>query len=389
MSRGESSVPRDTPAAGQVLSTFLRATENWIYDQLRFLREHRAVVLAKHRENRERFPWTPVHALSDHPFSVVALNRAVGGAVGYYPQFLAAARRAGVQLLHAHFGHLGSFALPLARRLGVPLATSFYGVDMWKHPEGVPGLRRKYAALFAEGALFLAEGPAARDRLVEIGAPPERVRVHRLGVDLSAIPFQERRVGDDGELRVLMAARFAEKKGLPYGMEAFCRAAAARPGLRLTVVGGAQGVEEERIGRELHAIVERHRMAERVRFAGFLPLDALDALAREHHLFLHPSVHAASGDAEGGHPVVLTQLAASGMPSVATRHCDIPEVVVHGETGWLCAERSVEELEAAIAEAAEHPERLADFGAAARRLVEEKYDARVQTLDAVYRALTG
>ncbi|MDP9349108.1 MAG: glycosyltransferase, partial [Gemmatimonadota bacterium] len=213
-----------------MLSTFLRPTENWIYDQLRFLRTHRAVVLAKHRAQREEFPWEPVYALSARGLPEVALNRGLGRMTGYYPFFVRAARMEGVRLLHAHFGHLGLFALPLARKLGIPLLTSFYGVDMWKHRQGVRGLRRRYAALFAGGDGFLAEGPAARARLVEIGCPPEKVHVHRLGIDPAEVPLAERRVGGDGELRVLMAARFTEKKGFPYGVEAFCRAATCHPG---------------------------------------------------------------------------------------------------------------------------------------------------------------
>jgi colanic acid/amylovoran biosynthesis glycosyltransferase len=381
---GASSPPRDAPAVGEVLGTFLRGTEHWIHDQLRFLRAHRAAVLAKHRAGRESFPWSPVYALSERTLPEVALNRALGRVAGYSPFFLRAARTEGVRLLHAHFGHLGLFALPLARKLGVPLLTSFYGVDMWKHPQGVQGLRRKYAGLFARGDGFLVEGPAARERLVEIGCPAEKVHVHRLGIDPAEVPFVERRVGEDGEQRVLMAARFTEKKGLSYGVDAFCRAAARHSGLRLTVVGDAQHRGEARIGRELHALVARHGMGDRVRFTGFLPLERLDALAREHHLLLHPSVHARDGDAEGGHPVVLTRMAASGMPVLATRHCDIPEVVAHGETGWLCAERSAEELAAVLEEVAAAPELLPAFGRRARALVEERYDARRETLDATY-----
>lgn len=373
------------PVVAHLLGSWLRPTENWIYDQLRFTGAFRPVVLAKRLENPGRFPWEPLHTLSCRGRVGVAWNRLVHSRTGIYPAFLDAARREGAAVLHAHFGHAGRDALPLGRALGVPVVTSFYGVDMWKHPRGVAGLRERYGELFRAGAAFVAEGPAAQERLVEIGAPPERVVVHRLGVDPAEFPFVDRWVESGGPVRVLMAARFVEKKGLPYGVEAFCRAAREHPGLRLTVVGDARrGGEEARIRDELHARVARHGMRDRVRFTGFVGLAELQELTRTHHLLMHPSVHAADGDAEGGHPVVLTQAAATGMPMLATRHCDIPELVVPGRTGWLVPERDVDALAAALLGAAACPGVLAEYGRGARRLVEEKYDARRDPLDTVY-----
>ncbi len=378
------------PTVAHLLGTWLRPTENWIERQLRAVRGYRQIVLAKHREAADRFPWEPAYVLSDRALPVQGVHRLMARWTGVLPLFRRASRREGVRLVHAHFGHLGSFALPMTRALNVPLVTSFYGVDMWKHEEGVEGLRARYAELFAGGAAFLAEGPAARDRLVEIGAPPEKVWVHRLGVDTSEIPFVERRPGIGGAMRLLMAARFTEKKGLSYGLEAFCRVATADLRLSLTIVGGANGADEERVGAELRRIAASHGMRDRVSFVGFLSLPELEAAMRDHHLLMHPSVHAANGDAEGGHPVVLTQAAAGGMPILATRHCDIPEIVVHGETGWLCPERDMECLAEALREFSRHPEALPEMGRKARALVEERYDVNRATLDDVYdRVLAG
>jgi colanic acid/amylovoran biosynthesis glycosyltransferase len=380
---------RELPAVAHVLGTWLRGTENWIYDQVRFTRRWRPVVIAKHLENAGRFPWPSVHALAHLAAPAMVGNRLAKWRTGVYPLFRRAARREGVALLHAHFGHLGGVARGLARELEIPFVVSFYGVDMWQHRDGVRGLRAAYRADFEAGAGFIAEGPAAAERLVEIGCPPAKVFVHRLGIDPAEVAFAERRPEPGEPLRVLMAARFVEKKGLPYGVEAFCRAAAREPRLRLTIVGGARGKKggEARIAAELYAIVARHRMEARVRFTGFLPLAELAELTRTHHLLMHPSVHAAGGDAEGGHPVVLTQAAATGMPLLATRHCDIPEIVVHGQTGWLVPERDAGALADALLDFAARPEALPEYGRRARALVEAKYDARRDTLDEVYRSV--
>ena len=64
----------------------------------------------------------------------------------------------------------------------------------------------------------------------------------------------------------------------------------------------------------------------------------------KHDVFLAPSVTASNGDTEGGAPVAIIEMAASGMPIVSTRHCDIPSVVLDGVTGLLAAERDSEGL---------------------------------------------
>jgi len=378
------------PVVGHVVGTWLRGTENWIYDQVRFTRRYRPVILAKHLSGPDRFPWEPVHSLSELGPARMLRQRLARWRTGVYPHLRRAAAREGAALLHDHFGHMGWVAYDLGRVLRIPFVVSFYGVDMWQHERGLQGLRDNYRGMFAAGAGFIAEGPAAAARLVEIGAPAERVFIHRLGIDLERFAYSERPLAEGEPLRVLMAARFTEKKGMVYGVEAFCRAAADHPRLLLTVAGDAGSSAAERAIRdELHQIVATHGMEDRVRFTGFLPLAELEALTRTHHLLMHPSVHAAGGDAEGGHPVVLTQAAATGMPVLATLHCDIPEVVVDGRTGWLVPERDVDALTAALVDAAEHPERLAALGRAARRLVEARYDAARETLDAVYDAALG
>lgn len=382
-------MPEALPTVAQdVGAYYLQQSENWIYHQVRQLERFRAIFLAKRTVNRDRYPWGPVYSVQDlHPVRRL-WNRFSRTLFGYYTFYAEVCRREDVRLVHAHQGPHGIRALGLARALDVPLVTSFYGRDMYLDAAGEEGLRRRYQDLFARGSAFVAEGPAAHDQLIRIGCPPEKILIHRLGVDLEAIACEPRSVARDQPLKVLMAARFVEKKGLPYGVEAFCRVAREDSRLQLTVVGDAgKAPEQRRIREHLRQLVTDYDVTDRVGFEGFLSSSALHELARGHHLFLHPSVHAADGDAEGGHPVVLTEMAASGMPIIATRHCDIPEVVTHGETGWLCAERSVEAIESALREALNRPEALAAYGLAARRLVESKYDARSQTFDGLYAAV--
>ena len=66
--------------------------------------------------------------------------------------------------------------------------------------------------------------------------------------------------------------------------------------------------------------------------------------AYAHHLFLQPSITAQDGDTEGGAPVVIVEMLATGMPVVSTTHCDIPEVVGPAFSHLLAPERDVAKL---------------------------------------------
>jgi colanic acid/amylovoran biosynthesis glycosyltransferase len=380
----------DGPAVAQIVRTYLPLSENWIYEQARILERYRSVFASRRIANLHTFPFVPVYSVAQRSLPVRLWERAQRKRKGYSPFFADVCTQEQAVIMHAHGGGIATASVSTARHLGLPLVTSFYGVDMWQHPEGAAGLRRKYADVFAYGTLFLAEGPAAGAQLARIGCPPDRIIVHRLGVDVARIPLRPRSLEDGSALRVLMAARFIEKKGLPYGVEAFSRVAKGHPSMRLTIVGKASAARYRHVAAELQQIARRHGVENQIEMMGFIPREKLRELADQHHILLHPSVQAKSGDAEGGHPVVMTMLAAGGMPILATYHCDIPEVVQDGVTGWLCAERDVDCLEAALRSIVKDPALLQEMGRRARKLVEEKYDIRTNRLDPVYdRVLAG
>ena len=368
----------------QVFKTYLPSTQNWIYEQFRALRDFTPLVLTQKTANLGIFPVERiVVARSGGP-----MRRARDGLsrrlLGYDPKFAAALRAQRALLIHAHFGGRGVASVELSRVLGVPLLVSFYGFDMWRDGGDSSRLRARYARLFEHCSYAIAEGPVARSRLLELGCPEAKARIHPLGVDLNELPYSER--PNRGSVRVLLAARFTEKKGVVYAVEAFCRAASREPGLQLTLVGDAdESQAQQRVKSELQRMVKLAQLDGRIRFAGELPPSELRRLLYEHDVLLQPSVRAADGDAEGGFPVILSEAAASGMPLIGTRHCDIPEIVVERKTGWLCEERNVAKLEAALIEAAREPGKRSKFGSGARQQVEARFDINQHTLDSLYR----
>lgn len=377
------------PTVLQVVRTYLPPTENWIYEQVIRVQHYRSVFACRKISKLEQFPFEAVRSASENPVLLQLLDRLLTKRRGYSPFFSDVAVSEDARIIHAHGGGIATTAVHVANHLNLPLVVSFYGTDMWTHPDGVAGLQRKYNHVFRTGTLFLAEGPAAADQLMRIGCPPQRIVLHRLGVDVRAIPFSPRVLADGSRLQVLMASRFVEKKGIPYGVEAFCRVAKDNPGLGLTIVGQGNSKRDRVLTPKIRQIASRHGVSEQVKIRRFMPREELLAFADNFHVFLHPSVQAANGDSEGGHPVVMTMLAASGMPIVATRHCDIPEVVHDRDTGWLVAEKDVDALEETLREIVRDPSPIRPFGENARRLVAEKYDISAMLLDPIYDSIAN
>ncbi|HVS81258.1 MAG TPA: glycosyltransferase [Pyrinomonadaceae bacterium] len=281
-------------------------------------------------------------------------------------------------VIHAHFGPRGWESVHLKESLKIPLITSFYGADAWMLPQSEPIWLERYRELFNVGDAFLVEGPAMRERLVQLGCPAAKVKIQRIGVDLSALTFVPKTFSQP--LRIVMVGRFTEKKGLADGLQACIAARSRGVDLGVTIIGDTlqDDAAGMRIKRELAKLAQEPELFGRLEFTGFLPLEKTREIIRAHDVFLCPSRHAASGDAEGGSPVSLTEAMALGLICVGTRHCDIPEVIVHGQTGYLCAEGDVAGMAEIIYRLTQDPCDAMNFSAQGRKHVEERFSIETQ-----------
>jgi colanic acid/amylovoran biosynthesis glycosyltransferase len=141
----------------------------------------------------------------------------------------------------------------------------------------------------------------------------------------------------------------------------------------------------------IEALIRELGIGDAVVLLGALPHAAFLEEALHCHLFLAPSVTAADGDTEGGAPVSLIEAGATGMPAIASLHADIPEVVQHGETGWLAPERDVETLTDHLIGLLRQPETWPRIGERARRHIQAEYNLRHQSqrLAAIYDEVIG
>jgi glycosyltransferase involved in cell wall biosynthesis len=281
-------------------------------------------------------------------------------------------------ILHAHFSVDAVHAVPLARRLGVPLVTTLHGFDVTTHdlevvkagrPAPILALARR-ANLQKHGALFLCVSDFIRRAALAKGFPADRTVVAPLGIDLALRkPFGASEPG-----LIVHVGRLVEKKGTLYLIRAFAKLAGRQPKARLAIVG------EGPLGPSLEAEARALGVADRVSFTGMVNhAQALDWMSRAAVVAV-PSVTAANGDSEGL-PTVVFEAGALERAVVASDTSGIPEALDAGRTGLLAPERDVEALAAALERLIADPDLAQTMGRAARHLLLERYDSARLTAD--------
>ena len=361
------------------IKSYLFRTGSWIYAQISHLKRFHPLVITDKKSNLDIFPVAEIYSLTDlNPFNRFAQQQYVKITGSSYPFFGRVLRNKGAALIHSHFGNRGYFDLPLKQKLDIPLVTTFYGHDVSLLPQE-ERWQRRLKQLFADGDLVLAEGNYMKKTLMELGCPEHKVKVQHLGVDLNSIPFIPRKPDGGHRIKILVAGTFREKKGITYALEAFARVASRHKNLELTLVGDAgRSQRETDYKKEILSLIGARNIAALVNYLGFLPYPAFIREAQNNHIFLSPSIHPSDGETEGGAPVALIEMSAYGMPIVSTFHCDIPEVVVDGASGFLVPEKDINALAERLEYLITYPEFWESMGRAGRSHIEKNFNIELQ-----------
>jgi colanic acid/amylovoran biosynthesis glycosyltransferase len=310
-------------------------------------------------------------------------------------------RERGASVIHAYFGPVGWRALELRRRLGIPLVVTSLGDDMaptvapwwwWWIQEGreTPDWPARLRELFAEGDLFLAEGPHLRQQLIEYGCPPEKAQLHRMALPLDRLPYRERRPRDGGRPVIFFAGRFCAQKGVLYALEAANELRREGRDFEFRLAGD-DTMTDGSYAAQVHAYIRANDMHDRVRLLGWLNNDECLREMDAADIFLHPSVVDDDGRGEGGAPTSILEAQAMGMPVVSTLHCDIPYVTRPGESALLAPERDGPALAHALRTLLDDQDRWVEMGRAGRAHMEERHDINreAERLEERYLGLIG
>lgn len=351
---------------------WLPASETFIYDQLVHQKRTRARVIARDRtEHAVRFPYDDVVNLG--PFAQMAYYH-----FGIARRVERALIEHRTEVVHAHFGVNGTMVLGVARRLGLPLVVSLHGHDVggllpqnkntWRYGR----YQRLAPALFEYASLFLCASRELREMLVRLGAPESKAIVHYLGIDGDKFRSPARDLRTTRlNTRILVVGRLVEKKGISDGIRAFSKIAARHPHCEMIIVGDGP------LRTQLRDLAVSLGLAERIKFRGTLSSNEVLQEMQEASLLLTPSFTTRAGDRESG-VVVVKEAAGTGLPTVATHHGGLPEIVDDGVTGFLVPERNIDALADRLERLVSSASLRGKMGEAARAQVVKRYDTRRQ-----------
>jgi colanic acid/amylovoran biosynthesis glycosyltransferase len=281
-------------------------------------------------------------------------------------------------LVHVYYGHKAVHFHDMLRAWGGPFVVSFHGVDVSKFLDE-PGYADALKHVFTDARLVMARSQSLLDRLVELGCPPEKLRMNRTPIPLEHLAATVRRPPQDGQWRLVQACRLIQKKGILTTLKALVIVKQHHPLVRYVLCG------EGPLKPKIAEAVKKHGVQDNVELLGWLDQQQLLEQYRIAHLFLHPSEKTREEDQEGI-PNSMLEAMATGLPVVATLHGGIPEAVTSGQDGLLVPEKSPEQLAAAMLQLMNDPHELARMSGNAASSVRANFgsDAQIAAMEDVY-----
>ena len=268
-----------------------------------------------------------------------------------------------IRIFHVHFGVTFNEFNPLFSTMDRNVIVSFHGADaseyLQQHGSGF------YEKLFQRANVITTPSEAMKRILIDNGCPLEKIVIHKYGVDLENFRPDEQPKATE-EIIFLSVARLVEKKGLRYSLKAFAKLQTTKRKTYLIIGEGPLETELKELCRALD--IEGN-----VAFLGSKDAAEVQQHMRNAHVFVLTSVTATSGDQEGL-PVTLIEAHASGLPVISTHHAGIPELVIDGETGFLCEEKSVSCIVTMMNELADNDILRNQFSISARNRVKNDFN---------------
>jgi len=287
--------------------------------------------------------------------------------------YLASAmKQVNADVIHAHFGPNGETAQTLSEvgLVDQKIVTSFYGNDASKALDEDPDM---FNRVFKNEGVVTVLSEDMKQKLTSKDCPESKIQKVPLCIDTDSFAPKEK---DNDIPKILTVARFTEKKGLKYAVEALSQ---IDEEFKYHLVGDGE------LKSDIERQVKEEGLENQVFFHGWMTNEEVKQKMQESDIFLLPSVTASDGDEEGT-PTVLLEAQAAGLPVVSTYHAGIPEIVEDGGTGLLAEERNIEELENYLSELLSDQDKRKNMGKKGRELIKKNHSIKTvsKRLVAVY-----
>ena len=265
------------------------------------------------------------------------------------------------------YGDMGVHVMDATNRSGIPLIVHFHGYDA-SVLSVLEEQRETYPRMFEIASSIIAVSHAMRRKLIELGAPADKVKYNPCGVDCEQFSG-----GDPASAPPLFLSvgRFTEKKAPQITLRAFAKTLKSCPDARLRMIGEGPLLEE------CQTLAKKLNIEGAVDFLGWQDQSVIMGEMQRARALVQHSVMSATGDCEGT-PVSILEAGATGLPVVSTRHAGIPDVVIEGETGLLVDEHDDTSMAQHMIRLAQEPELAGRMGKAAREHIQKNFSKELR-----------
>lgn len=255
----------------------------------------------------------------------------------------------------AEYGYTGVAVMDVCEEIRIPLIVHFHGCDAYDETIKVR-LNEEYKMLFKKSQAIIAVSNHMKERLLSLGAIPDKTFVNACGIDTSLF-FKGSSLATQPFF--ISVGRFVDKKAPHLTLLAFKKVSKRYPEARLIMIGEGPLLEI------CKQTVKALRIFSSVEFLMVRTPNEIAEILRKARAFVQHSLRTSYGDSEGI-PVAILEASASGVPVVATRHSGIPEAVINGETGFLVEEGDIDAMAERMMLLVKDPNLAERMGRAAR-----------------------
>lgn len=204
-------------------------------------------------------------------------------------------------------------------------------------------------------------------------APTARISVIPNSITLPVLYARSKQ--ENSALQITFLGHIFERKGIFDLLKVTRRLIDSGFNIRLSIGGYGD------LGRMTTEIANLG-IGDRVEYLGWVSPRKRDALLRKTDIFVLPSY-------VEGMPMTILEAMSYAIPVISTWVGGIPELVVHGETGFLVKPGDMETLRDRIMELAADDEKRRVFGLNGRGIIEQKHDIgkNIKLIDDIYRTL--
>jgi len=328
---------------------FMAPTLTFVYNEIRELSKfHEVKVLCTIRSYEDVSPFTNITVI---PFKQNAVKRKIRWHAEKHDLFVSRKNRKfktevkklmdeyKPDIIHCHFGYESIKFLDNIDELAVPIFVSFHGYDASELLKKKSYVNKLNFFFERKNIIPIYVSNYVKNNLLKVKVNMQNAELLYYGIDVDFFnPESRSKIHTDDVFTFLQISTFTEKKGHIYTLQAFKKMLETvddKRKYKLILAGGYLLIDQ------IKQITVEMGLADYVEFPGHVkPIDGKKLLL-EANAFVHHSITASNGDAEGL-PNAIIEAMAMELPVISTWHAGIPELIEDGVNGYLVKEKDVD-----------------------------------------------